>query len=211
MDETKELAKRVHQMAESVQAGETNPLDLSLGESYRDLQETSGDLRTKIDIDEMLNDVLSAKISRVQEIARILQAPELYVSRLAKLKARQLAKMMSYHQPVVFTRLNPTSLSSALQRMMALREALDKEQPEDIPPIMSGIPDDYVFQSEDSVFIRDLEEFTAGIAKGEKIEFAKLIDSEDVDEFLKRFLYVVVLISKGILVFDEKNKTVVRV
>ena len=93
MSENESLAESVFNMVQAVRTGEIDPLELRLTQAYKDLQELAAKIDSRIDIDEMLNEILSAKVNRVQELARILAAPEIYVNRLKGLSMRNLAKM----------------------------------------------------------------------------------------------------------------------
>ncbi len=210
LDETEQLTRRVLKMAEEVQSGETDPIDIELSSSYQDLQEIVADIESKLGLDEVLNELLESKVTRVQEIARILQAPEYYVKKLRKLNARELAKLISYERPIRVTHLEPKTLQRALERMLLFKENITKELPEEEPPLMSEIPDDFKFESEDSVYIRDLELFLEGIQPNKEIPIEDLIADNNFEEFLKRFLYIVILISKGDLIFNSKKRTVER-
>ena len=101
MSENESLVRSVFNMVQAVRAGEIDPLDLKLTQAYKDLQELVAKIDNRIDIDEMLNEILGNKVNRVQELARILAAPEVYVSRLKQLSMRDLAKLMKPEQPVV--------------------------------------------------------------------------------------------------------------
>jgi hypothetical protein len=197
-------------MAEKVQSGEVDPIDIALSESYQELQEIIANIEERMALDETLNEILAAKVSRVQEIARILQAPEFYVKKLKKLKTREIAKLISYEKPITVSHIEITSLQRALERMILFKENISKELPEDIPPKISEIPEDYVFESEDSVFLKDLEKFLESIESGKEILIDDLISHKDFEIFLKRFLYVVILISKGDLVFNRTTRMVIK-
>ena len=82
MTENQSLAEKVYEIVQSARSGEIDPLEIRLTEPYRELQELVEKLDSRLDIDEMLNEVLGAKVNRVQELARVLASPEVYVARL---------------------------------------------------------------------------------------------------------------------------------
>jgi len=181
-----------------------------LTQAYRDLQELAAKIDRRIDIDEMLNEILSTKVSRVQELARILAAPEVYVNRLKELSMRDLSKLVTLKQPVVIGHLEQDSLGSALNRVVAFIDAMSKEPPEDTVPSMSSLPNGFAFDTEDAVFLEDLERFLEKISDVEKIKFEDLVMNEEFEIFLKHFLYVVILVSKGSLLYDPETREVWR-
>jgi hypothetical protein len=197
-------------LVDSVENGRLNPLEVPLTEAYQDLRQLSAEVDSRLAIDEMLNEILGSKILKVQELARILAAPELYVSRLKDITPRELGRLVVYKQPVKMTHLGHDGLTSALNRVIQHLEALSKEYPPDNVPEMTGVPDDYKFSSEDSVFLVDLDKYTKKIPRRRKIPIDKLLDCDDFDLFLKRFLYVVVLISRGELEYFQETREVIR-
>ncbi len=211
MSSTKDLAERVLKIIESIDSKDKDPLEFRLSKTYQELRDLTADVDSRIDIDVMLNEVLSAKVSRIQELARVLAAPELYVSRLEGLNLRQLGKLMCYRHPVKLTRLEHSELAQSMERITQLHEAMTKERAADQIPEMSGLPDDYVFATEDAIFLEDLEAFAEEIPPNEPILIDTLIIDEEFDVFLKRFLFVVVLISRGILTYDKETRVVVKV
>ena len=197
-------------MAEGVESGEIDAVDLELSTSYQELREIIAEIEKRMSLDETLNEILVNKIGRVQEIARILQSPEFYLRKLKQLKTREIAQLISYEKPISLSHLEVAALQRALERMILFKEQLTREKSADEPPSISDIPSDYTFESEDSVFMQDLEEFLNSIRKGKEISIDELIAHPDFDVFLKRFLYIVILISQGDLIFDRNRRTVVR-
>lgn len=208
MSENESLVRSVFNMVQAVRAGEIDPLDLKLTQAYKDLQELVAKIDNRIDIDEMLNEILGNKVNRVQELARILAAPEVYVSRLKQLSMRDLAKLMKPEQPVVIGHLEHHSLEDSLNRIVTLIDAMAREPTKDSVPSIASLPNGYALDTEDSVFLDDLEEFLGTIPEGEKIGFDDLIMSDEFDIFLRRFLYVVILVSKGRLHYDSVSRVV---
>ena len=210
MSENESLAESVFSMVQAVRAGEIDPLELRLTQAYRDLQELAAKIDSRIDIDEMLNEILSTKVNRVQELARIIAAPEIYVSRLKELSMRDLAKMTTMKQPVVIGHLEQDSLGDALNRVVALIDAMSREPPEDPIPKITSLPDGFALDTEDAVFLEDLEKFLTTIPNGDKTKFEDLVMDDEFELFLKHFLYVVILVSRGQLRYNPETREVWR-
>jgi hypothetical protein len=210
MSDDYSLAKGVFDMVQAVRAGEIDPLELRLTQAYRDLQLLSERIDKRIDIDEMLNEILSAKVDRVQELARILAAPEVYVSRIKEVPVRHLSKMVTSKQPVLIGHLEHESLVNALNRVVTLIDAMAREPPEDSVPQITSLPNGYTLETEDSVFLDDLERFLATIPEGSKMKFNDLVMHDEFESFLKNFLYVVILVSKGRLQYNPETREVWR-
>ncbi len=208
MSENESLAESVFSMVQAVRAGEIDPLELRLTQAYKDLQELAAKIDSRIDIDEMLNEILGTKVNRVQELARILAAPEIYVSRLKEMSTRNLAKLMTLKQPVVIGHLEQDSLGGSLNRVVALIDAMSREPVEDAVPKVTTIPNGFAFDTEDSVFLEDLDRFLATIPEDKKTEFDDLVMDDEFDVFLKHFLYVVILVSKGQLHYDPDTREI---
>ena len=77
MSDSESLAEQVFKMIQAVRSGEIDSLEFRLTDSYKELQKLAASIDHRIDIDEMLNEVLSAKVNRVQELARVLAAPDI--------------------------------------------------------------------------------------------------------------------------------------
>ena len=211
MKTIEELSHEVLSIAEAIRSGEADPIDFQLSKPYRDLKEVIAEVESRVDVDEILNEVLGTKVDRVQELARVLAAPELYVSKLKEINPRRLGAMVRYFQPVVLTRLNHESLERSKERIDKLMDAMTREHPADPIPTMSGIPNDFRFETEDSIFLGDLWTFADTIKKGAKFSVDDVIMSEDFDAFLKKFLYIVILVSKGVLSYDAKTGSVEKI
>jgi hypothetical protein len=208
MSENESLAKSVFTMVQAVRAGEIDPLELRLTEAYKNLQELAARIDSRIDIDEMLNEILSSKVTRIQELARILAAPEVYVSQLRELSMRDLARLVALRQPLVIGHLEQGSLGDALHRIVTLIEAMSKEPIEEPAPLISSLPNGFAIETEDSVFLEDLEEFLATIPEDRKVKFDDLIRNDEFELFLKHFLFVVILVSKGRLHYDPETREI---
>jgi len=198
---------QVFDMVQAVRSGEIDPLELRLTDAYKELQQLAAKIDSRIDIDEMLNEVLSTKVNRVQELARVLAAPEIYANRIKGQSTRNLAKLLTPKQPVIIGHLEHTSLGMALDRVVQLIDAMAREPPEDPIPKITDLPNGYTLETEDSVFLEDLEKFLQTIDNG-KIIFDELVKSAEFDVFLKQFLYVVILVSKGRLLYDPETREV---
>jgi len=200
------LAERVFEIVQAARSGEIDPLEIRLSESYRELKELVAKIDNRLDIDEMLNEVLGVKVNRVQELARVLASPEIYVARLKEKSTRDLAKLLTQKQPVVISHLERPSLSGSLERIIQLIDAMSREPPEDQVPKMTGLPNGYAFETEDAVFIEDLEKFLATIPLDGKVVFDAFIETDDLDLFLKYFLYVIILVSSGRLLYNPTTR-----
>ena len=211
MSQNEHFELRVLRLAESIRSGKTDPLEVKLTPEYRELQEIAADIGKRLDIDEMLNEILGAKVSRVQELAKVLAAPELYVNRLKMIGARELAGMIAFHHPLTLSHLEPEPLELAFGRVKRLIDAMAAEPLAEEVPRMAKIPNGYTFEAEDAVLLEDAERFLSTIRNDEPMALEEIIVGENLDEALRRFLYVVILISSGLVVYDSEFRTVVKV
>ncbi|MHA2027595.1 MAG: hypothetical protein ACW98U_17005 [Candidatus Thorarchaeota archaeon] len=209
MSESEGLAEQVFKMVQAVRSGEIDPLEIRLTNAYKDLQELAAKIDSRIDIDEMLNEVLSTKVARVQELARVLAAPEIYVNRLKGKSTRELAKLLTPCQPLTINQLEHKALGQSLERIVHLIDALSREPTEDPVPKVSELPNGYALDTEDSVFLEDLERFLQKFGNG-RVIFDEIVESDEFDVFLKQFLYVVILVSRGQLNYDPETREVWR-
>ena len=210
MTENPSLAEKVYEIVQAARSGDVDPLELRLTESYRELQELAEKLDRRLDIDEMLNEVLGAKVNRVQELARVIASPEIYVARLKGKSTKSLAKLLVQKQPVTIGHLEHTSLGGSLARVVHLIEALSKEPPEDKIPEMTPLPNGFALDTEDSVFIEDLDRFLKTIPLDGKVIFDNIVENEEFDVFLKHFLYVIILVSRGRLLYNPVTREIWR-
>ena len=205
MGDIDELEKTVLKLFSQIETGKQNPLSINLKKSYINLRELEATVARKIVVDGTLNTLLENKTSRIQELARILASPEVYVNRVRMLKPMDLAKLISYRQPVTYSHLDVSRMQesfSRIQDMMAARkESMLKE--EQVPSITE--PKDKTMEMEDSVTLEDLNQFLKRIPENQQIGLEELLASPSKDEFLRRFLYVVLLISRGRLEYDGKK------
>ncbi|MCJ7817606.1 MAG: hypothetical protein MUP60_02040 [Candidatus Thorarchaeota archaeon] len=208
MTENPSLAEKVYQIVQAARSGDIDPLEIRLTESYRELQELSEKLDCRIDIDEMLNEVLSAKVNRVQELARVLASPEVYVARLKGKSTKQLAQLLVQKQPVVIGHLEHETLGGSLARVVQLIEALSKEHPEDKVPEMTPLPTGFALNTEDSIFMEDLDKFLSNIPHDGKVIFDDIVEDDEFDVFLKHFLYVIILVSRGRLNYNSVTREI---
>jgi hypothetical protein len=210
MSEIKALAENILRIAESVRSGKVDPLEIKLTPEYKKLQKITAKVGKRLDIDEMLNEVLGAKVNKVQELARVLASPELYVAKLKTLSARELARLIVYHHPVGIAHLDHSALDRSSIRIRRFIDKLGMEPPEEKIPTIAPLPNGYTFPTEDAILLEDAQEFGAGIPVGEKIPVDDIMLNEDFEEFLRRFLYLVILISRGTLLYDIEDRTVLR-
>ncbi|MFW9850229.1 MAG: hypothetical protein ACFFF4_13915 [Candidatus Thorarchaeota archaeon] len=208
MATSKKLLSRVQKLVDSMEKGKTDPLDVQLSDAYQELRTIAAEVDSRLDIDEMLNDILQSKVTRVQELAKVLAAPELYVDRLKNISPRNLSKLILYKQPLKMTRLEHEGLTKSLERISQHIDAMSQIPVEDPIPTLSGVPEDYEFTSQDSVFLADLEKFAKKIPKNKTVSLAQVIETDDFEMFLKRFLYVVILISRGRLEYFPETKKI---
>ncbi|TFG11285.1 hypothetical protein EU537_12800 [Candidatus Thorarchaeota archaeon] len=199
------FAEKIANIAREIKESGADPLEYQLWDSYIELRDLAADLDIKVEIDSLLNDILEAKINRVQELARILSAPDIYVSRVQELTPMNLAKFISYRHPVQFGSMNYVTLNRALERILSLIQSISEEPSEDEAPKMSGIPDDFTFQTEDAIFIDAMNGFLSDIPFNKRFQIRDLISAAEFDVFLKRFLYVVILVSRGELSYDHST------
>lgn len=143
-------------------------------------------------------------------MARVVATPELYVDKLRLLSAKKLATFFRSSQPVRQMHISPDSLDKSMERIMKMIDLHSQRPPDEIPPMMSGVPDDFVFASESSIFIEELNRFVTTVPVGRALRIDELLAVEDLEEFLRRFLFLIVLISKGMLSYDPKTRTVTR-
>ena len=208
--EEKSLAARVYEIVQAARSGEIDPLELRLTDSYRELKELAARIDGRLDIDEMLNEVLGAKVDRVQELARVLASPEVYVARLKEKSMRDIARLLVQKQPVVIGHLERPSLNESLDRIVQFIDAMTREAPQDQVPKMSGLPNGFTLDTEDTVFMEDLEKFLARIPQDGKAIFDEIIESPEFEIFLKHFLYVIILVSQGRLLYNPATRELRR-
>jgi len=205
-----ELNQRVAEMAHAIRSGELDPLELHLTQAYKELQQLAARIDSRLDIDEMLNDILGTKVTRVQELARILAAPELYVSRLESLGPMRLARLIRYRQPVIMASIQPAGLNRSLDRILRGIDLHSRQKPVTPPPVSVGVPEGFVFATEDSIFREELDRFAHTRPKNRETRIDDLLATKDFDQFLKRFLFIVMLISRGIVSYDPLKRVLIR-
>ncbi|MFX0044238.1 MAG: hypothetical protein ACFE8Z_00175 [Candidatus Hermodarchaeota archaeon] len=211
MGQTEHFELRVLRLAESIRSGQTDPLEVKLTPEYKELQKMAADIGKRLDIDEMLNEILGVKVSRVQELAKVLAAPELYVNRLKTIGARELAGMIAYHHPLRVSHLEPDPLERAFDRVKRLIDAMAMEPPTEKVPKMSQLPNGYTFQAEDAVLLEDAERFLSTLRTDKSVSLDEIVVSDNLEEALRRFLYVVILIASGLIEYDTETRTVIRI
>jgi hypothetical protein len=209
-NEYDDLGREVLTILETVRIGEVDPLDYQLVNAYRKLQELIIETEDKLRIDEMLNEVLGSKILRIQELARILTSPELFVEKLKLFRTKKLAKLATYRNPVVLRHFNYDSLSKSLQKVTSLIDSLHKSIPEEQIPETSTLPPDFVFQSEDPLLIENLKRFVSTLPKRKSVRIEQILDCLEFEEFLRRFLYVILVIDKGMVEYNPQARELRR-
>jgi hypothetical protein len=209
-NEYDDLGREVLSILETVRIGEVDPLDYQLVNAYRKLQELIIETEDKLRIDEMLNEVLGSKILRIQELARILTSPELFVEKLKLFRTKKLAKLATYRNPVVLRHFNYDSLSKSLQKVTSLIDSLHKSIPEEQIPETSTLPPDFVFQSEDPLLIENLKRFVSTLPKRKSVRIEQILDCLEFEEFLRRFLYVILVIDKGMVEYNPQARELRR-
>ena len=195
MNEKASLAERVFELVQAIRSSQIDPLELRLTDSYRELQELVADVDNRIDIDEMLNEVLGVKVTKVQELARVLASPEIYIAKLRGKSAKSLAKLLKVKQPVIINRFEQGALSSSLDRIIQLIDSMSKEYPEEVAPKTSDLPNGFALQTEDAVFLEDLERFieTEAIQIRCVFDFTFEIFLQAIAHFLKLAAFLVQL------------------
>ncbi len=211
MSQTEHFELRVLRLAESIRSGHTDPLEVKLTPEYRELQKMAADIGKRLDIDEMLNEILGVKVSRVQELAKVLAAPDLYVNRLKTIGARELAGLIVFHRPLVVSHLEPDPLERAFDRVRRLVDAMAVEPPPERVPKISQLPNGYRFQAEDAVLLEDAERFLSTLRTDKSVSLDEIVVSDNLEESLRRFLYVVILIASGLIEYDKELRTVIRI
>ncbi|MFW9768439.1 MAG: hypothetical protein ACFFF9_03585 [Candidatus Thorarchaeota archaeon] len=209
MSDNEILAEQVFKMVQAVRSGDIDPLEIRLTQPYKELQELVAKIDSRIDIDEMLNEVLGTKVNRVQELARVLAAPEIYVNRLKGKSTRELASLLTPLQPLILTQLEHDALGESLERIVNLIDAMSQEPQDDPIPKVAELPNGYALDTEDSVFLADLERFLRTLGNG-RVLFDDIVKSDEFDVFLKQFLYVVILVSRGQLNYDPETREIWR-
>jgi len=210
MNEKASLAERVFELVQAIRSSQIDPLELRLTDSYRELQELVADVDNRIDIDEMLNEVLGVKVTKVQELARVLASPEVYIAKLRGKSAKSLAKLLKVKQPVIINRFEQGALSSSLDRIIQLIDSMSKEYPDEVAPKTSDLPNGFALQTEDAVFLEDLERFIETIPFDGKVIFDDIVESKEFEVFLKNFLYIIILVSRGRLHYNPITRQLWR-
>ncbi|UCE09716.1 MAG: hypothetical protein JSW61_12195 [Candidatus Thorarchaeota archaeon] len=205
-----DLSRRIFNIARRIEQGELNPLDVKLTPAFRELKIAAGQVHTKIEVDELLNGILSAKVNRVQELVRVIGAPERYVEKLSQTSSRKLSKMIRYRQPLVLKGLSQKSLDDSLARMLSFIDAISREGPEDQIPSISFSARDIILRSEDVAFSKEMEDFITSIPVDKKIPLVKILTTDSKELRLRRFLYVILMVSDGTAIYDPQAKDIVR-
>jgi len=130
MSNNESLAERVYQIVQAARSRDVDPLEIRLTDSYRELQELAEKLDSRLDIDEMLNEVLGVKVNRVQELARVIASPEIYVARLKGKSTKQRNNIVRCLNSVMeqgrFIKLQQCSVSPILTHYNALFRIVER-------------------------------------------------------------------------------------
>ncbi len=200
-----DLENTVRRLLREVEAGEKDPLAIKLVESYRNLRGVDAGVDRRIDVDGTLNTLLENKTTRIQELARILASPEVYVNRIRGMKPMSIAKLISYRQPMTISHLNVSGMHKSFSRILGMMESREKSMLEEENPPSTAQPQNEVMEIEDSITLEDLNRFLKYVPENQAISLKELLASPNMDEFLRRFLCVVLLISRGLLKYDGEN------
>lgn len=211
LENNQDLAQEVLSILQTIRTGDMDPLDYHLVHAYRKLQELILDTEDKLQIDEMLNEVLGSKVLRIQELARILSSPELYVEKLKTFNTKQLAKLCVYNRPVALHHLDHNSMTRSLHKVTSLIDSLQKVIPEEDMLRTSTLPTDFTFYSEDPLLIENLKKFVSTFPKRKSVRMEELLNCLEFEEFLRRFLYIVLIISKGMAEYNPNTRELRRV
>ncbi|MCF2136835.1 MAG: hypothetical protein K9W43_06275 [Candidatus Thorarchaeota archaeon] len=212
MSESGDLSKKAKQMAEAIDKGRVDPLQLSLIDPYRQLKDLQDRLPARLTIDEILNNILGAKVHRIQELARILLAPDVYVKILQRMTTRQVGKAMRYRRPLTIPKLDYHNLSKALERLLrgitaqAERPTGDSSDDDD-----TDAQEEFVIRTEEAITLEKITAFYDALPANETISIHAILKSDDIDVILERFLMIIILISRGLLVYDSDNQTLTKI
>ncbi len=205
-----EISKRVFSLAKQVQEGRLDPLEVTLTEEYQTLQRLAAGVAEKLDLDEMLNIILESKVTKIQELARILATPDLYVECLRTTPMRRLGRMIAYRRPLVLRRLHPEEMMGATRRVMVIIDALSREPPEEQVPEMAEIPEDFALKVENPRFMEEMSAFEQSIPTDERIPLTELLRTDSHMTYIKRFIFTILLISEEKLTYFEDTKEILR-
>lgn len=75
---------------------------------------------------------------------------------------------------------------------------------------MTPLPNGFALDTEDSIFMEDLEKFLNSIPLEGKVIFDNIVESDKFDLFLKHFLYVIILVSRGRLLYNPVTREIWR-
>lgn len=205
MENIDNLEKTVGRLLRKVEAGEQDPLGIKLVESYRNLRAANADVDRKIDVDGSLNTLLESKTTRIQELAKILASPEVYVNRIRSMKPMSIAKLISYRQPMTISHLNVGRMQESFSRILDMMEARKETMLQEEGPPLTSEPKDKAMKMENSITLSDLKGFLKRVPSDRPIPLAQLLTDSTMHEFLRGFLCVVLLISRGSLEYDGEN------
>ncbi len=212
MDPFETFARQVIAVAESIRRGQTSLLDYRLTEAYHQLQTLAASLDRRLDVDEILNRILTEKVTRVHELLRILSGPDIDLSHLREANTRVLSGMLAYRRPICVSRLDPIRLTKSLDRLRRLTESrLSCGRVEDLVHMTTTTPPDRsLIRSEESLTLAEVMRLGSSLPRQRPIPIHEVVASGDIDEFFRRFLCVLILISRGVIEYDPLSKTILR-
>ncbi len=205
MDPFETFARQVIAMAEAIRRGQTDALEYRLTDSYRQLQQLAASLDRQLNVDEILNSVLLSKVTRVQELLRIL-------SSLRDTNTQTLASMLVYRRPVTVSRIDYVRLGGSLDRLIQLAVAHLRPRTDYFTPTITSVhTGKLVLHSEDVLSLEEVERFGDSLSRQRPIPIHEVVAAaRDIDEFFRRFLMILILISRGIVIYDPHTRTILR-
>ncbi len=210
MTDAKQLARDAKEMVEAIDSGRADPLQFSLANPYQTLRSLRTGLPIRVTIDETLNEVLKAKVSRVQELTRVLTTPEALVEIVKQLPPREMARLVRYKRPVTVSKMTYQGLSRSLERIIrAIASQVVPDVDEPTPEILER-PTEFVFEVEEPIPAAKIDSFLDMLPYDEPVSVHSLLRSVDVDELLERFLIIIILISRGRIEYDPQTGMVMK-
>ncbi|MHA1771622.1 MAG: hypothetical protein ACTSYL_05425 [Candidatus Thorarchaeota archaeon] len=211
MWESGNLSEKTKMMAEAIDKGKIDPLQLSLIEPYRQLKDLQDGLPTRLTIDETLNNILGAKVHRIQELARILAAPDLYVKILQRMTTRQVGKAMRYRRPLTIPKLDYRDLTDALERVLKGITSQTERTVEGTVDEDTESQEEFVIQSEEAITLEKIDAFFDALPVNKPMPIQTVLQSNDINTILERFLIILILISRGLLIYDFDEQTLTKI
>ena len=89
-------------------------------------------------------------------------------------------------------------------------DALHKPIPEEDIPSTATLPSDFSFQSEDPLLLEKLKKFVSTVSNRKSVKIDQILNCLEFEEFLRRFLYLILAISKGMIEYNPETKELRR-